>query len=99
MISYQKAVAVRERVARAAGIDAQDIIDRGRSRQAVVARMVLAGLMRRAGWSYPAIGRLLRRDHATALYLCRQLDGALAVGRGYEDVVGLWNECENFVNI
>ena len=98
MITYQKAVAVRERVARAAGID-QGIIDQGRSRRAVVARMVFAALMRRAGWSYPAIGRLLRRDHATALYLCRQLDGALAVGRGYEDVVGLWNECENFVNI
>lgn len=98
-MTRQHAVALRERVARAAGIGALDIIGRGRSRQAVMARMVLAGLMRRAGWSYPAIGRLMRRDHADVLYLCRHLDGALAVRKGYEDVVALWKQCEIFVNI
>ena len=48
----------------------------GRSRVAEVcaARHVVAAVLRRAGWSYPLIGKALRRDHSTIIHAVRKVD-------------------------
>jgi chromosomal replication initiation ATPase DnaA len=38
----------------------------------VDARREIAGELREAGWSYPQIGALLRRDHTTVIALMKQ---------------------------
>lgn len=46
-------------------VTADEILGRGRARDVTAARFQVYWVLRQSGWSYPAIGRALGRDHST----------------------------------
>lgn len=56
------------------GIDVGDFFTSSRVRDAVDSRVVAMAVLRTEGWSLPAIGRYLGRDHSTVLRALRRLD-------------------------
>lgn len=54
------------------GLPPKDLMSNKRNRQVVEARFALYAALRRRGWSYPRIGKFLRRDHTAIMYgVCR----------------------------
>ena len=77
------ATAIIAAVASASGVEPADIRGRSRAPRVCAARKLAAYLIRRdRGMSYPAIGNLLGRSHATVIYLCAcaeaEISGPLA---------------------
>lgn len=65
---------VIERVAQLYKITPSDIRGHQRNRHFVEARWVCAEVLRsQNGLSYPAIGRLLNRDHTTIMHACQSV--------------------------
>lgn len=60
---------VFESVAAKHGLTAEDILGRSRKLLVVEARRDVCLRLREQGWSYPAIGRAVNRDHATIMSL------------------------------
>lgn len=54
----------------ASGAARHVVLGRSRAAAAVRQRRLVARHLRRAGLSYPAIGELLGRTHATVMHLC-----------------------------
>ncbi len=59
-----------EALAQAYGVTSTDVLGRGRTKAVVRARTALMRSLRERGLSYPEIGHLLDRDHATVMYAC-----------------------------
>ncbi len=53
------------------GVAASDIMGRRRLRHVVQARAELVRVLRGKGWSYPAIGEKLGRDHTSVMHLAK----------------------------
>jgi len=53
------------------GISESELVGRRRIRHLVSARRDFVVLARSHGYSYPAIGRALRRDHTSCIHLAR----------------------------
>ena len=71
------AARVVQSVSWASRVPKQDIRGRKRYRKAASARTAVYWVLRELGLSYPAIGRLMRRDHATVIWGVRSFEGAL----------------------
>ena len=56
-----------EGIAKKHGISVKDMIGKGRHRHLCAARVELYRALRDQGWSYPAIGRFVHRDHTTVI--------------------------------
>ena len=63
-----------EAVALHFGVSKDMILGTGRSSVLVDARVACVAILRRRGLSYPAIGRLMKRDHTTLIHLIGKLD-------------------------
>lgn len=53
----------------AAGCSIEDLLSPSRRQPVVVARRRVAADLRRLGWSYPAIGRIMQRHHSSIIGL------------------------------
>lgn len=76
MMSSAEVVAV---VAAEHGVTVDEILSPSRYRHIVAARREVCTRLRAQGWSYPAIGRALGRDHATVMYLVKGMKVRKAV--------------------
>lgn len=63
---------ILERLAKARGLEPEEILARSRDPELVKARAALYGSLRLLGWSYEAIGRAVGRDHQTILFAVRR---------------------------
>lgn len=61
-----------DRVSEALGISHGELIGEGRSYRFVMARAVVARVLRDRGWATTQIGRALRRDHSTVINLLKR---------------------------
>jgi len=77
--SKDKTVAVNrcKRGAKRLGVEWEEVIGRDRHREKVEARQIICKYLRDCGWTYISIGRLLDRDHATAMYSERNMNHLL----------------------
>jgi chromosomal replication initiation ATPase DnaA len=62
---------VLQQVARETRVNAADILSRDRDRRVMRARRELYVRLRAEGYSYPAIGKMVGRDHTTVLAVVR----------------------------
>lgn len=60
-------------VAQETGVGVRDIRSTSRYPHHVSARWEVMARARRAGWSYPYIGRQLKRDHSTIMHACKKM--------------------------
>ena len=60
-----------EQIVRAAGVTVEQMRGRGKGRELVEVRRIVAAYLRRRGCSLPEIGRVLNRDHTSVLNLLR----------------------------
>jgi chromosomal replication initiation ATPase DnaA len=60
-----------EQIVGAAGVTVDQMRGRGKGRERVAVRRIVAAYLRRQGCSLPEIGRVLDRDHTTVLNLLR----------------------------
>lgn len=60
-----------EQIVAAAGITVEQMRGRGKGRELVGVRRIVAAYLRRRGCSLPEIGRVVNRDHTTVLSLLR----------------------------
>ena len=82
-MSKDKTVAVHrcKRGAKRLGVEWAEVIGRDRHREKVEARQIICKYLRDCGWTYISIGRLLDRDHATAMYSERNMKHLLEYDR------------------
>lgn len=66
-------LALAESVASRHHITVGEMLGRRRTTQIVRARQEFYVALRRKGFSYPEIGRIVGRDHTTVLHACRGL--------------------------
>lgn len=59
-----------------------DVKGRSRFRDATMARRIVIYVLRRRGWTYSQIGKLLERDHTTIISLDRSIE---AYARAYPE--------------
>ncbi len=55
-------------VCRACEVSEANLLSRSRRREVVIARQMICYELRRRGYTYSAIGEVVGRDHATAIY-------------------------------
>lgn len=67
-------------------VNVLDIATADRSGPVTNARHVAAWLLRDQGLSYPEIGRVLARDHTTAINSCRRVGSSVALGEAADRV-------------
>ena len=60
-----------EQIAGAAGLTVEQVRGRGKGRELVEVRRIVAAYLRSRGCSLPEIGRVLNRDHTSVLHLLR----------------------------
>jgi hypothetical protein len=60
-----------EQIVVAAGVTVEQVRGRGKGRELVEVRRIVAACLRRRGCSLPEIGRVLNRDHTSVLYMLR----------------------------
>jgi len=60
-----------EQITAAAGVTVEQVRGRGKGRELVEVRRIVAAYLRRRGCSLPEIGRVLNRDHTSVLNLLR----------------------------
>jgi chromosomal replication initiator protein len=65
-------------VARRFGVTFAELTSKDRHRRLADARHVAAWVLRQYGLSYPEIGRVLCRDHTTAMHSVRLIEGQRA---------------------
>ena len=65
-------VFLRDLIIKTLGVDVK--ITKGRKREVVNARMIYSDILRERGWSYKAIGRSIRKDHATIIHYVKSID-------------------------
>lgn len=58
------------------GVDIGDLTERNRTPEVANARHIISWLLRQEGVTFSQIGRLLHRDHATAMYGAKRVDGS-----------------------
>jgi hypothetical protein len=68
ILAERRAVFVGDRFLTEHGVTLDDLRRYDRREETLVVRQDLALLLRRHGWSYPRIGRLLYRDHTTIMH-------------------------------
>jgi hypothetical protein len=68
----QPIAAILATVAAVTGLTVADITGPTRTKLYLRPRRLAAMLARVAGWSYPTIGKALRRDHSTAIHACER---------------------------
>lgn len=68
-------------------LDPKDLIGRKRKRSVTRARFALYAALRQRGWSYPAIGKFIGRDHATIIHGVRKADYLMEHDRSYEEKI------------
>ena len=95
-MTKERAEELRDIVCRHAGLTVDLLTDRGRYRDQVIARMVLAGVLREYGMPLSSIGRMMNRSHPAVLWQLRNLDDALETG--VRDVTVLWREVTEELN-
>jgi hypothetical protein len=69
-----------EELAQLTGIPESEILGGKRDRKTADVRQMYWYLLRRSGYSYPAIGRLCGRNHSTIVNGCRHIRSLLDVG-------------------
>lgn len=89
-MTTERAEAIREAVCRCAGITVEALKDRGRYRCQIIARQVLAGVLRDEGMPLTSIGWMMDRDHSTVMWALGRLGDALLTKT--RDVQVLWND-------
>lgn len=67
LVSVRDAEAILSGIARAAGVTPGEVLAEDRHPGRVAARRELYVALRALGWSYPEIGRFVRRDHTTVI--------------------------------
>lgn len=60
-------------VAQETGVPVHTLCGASRSAHHVVARWEVMARARKAGWSYPQIGRQIKRDHTTVMHACKKM--------------------------
>ena len=69
-----------QRVARSLGIGVDRLLDKRRDRDTADKRHVAAWLLRRGhSMSYPALGRMLERDHTSVMHAVRRVEAERAM--------------------
>jgi len=71
--SAVSAYEIMRQVAKEHGVSVKDLRGPRRWSHIVYARTILAIELRHAGFSYPYIGRVINRHHATCMHLCGAL--------------------------
>lgn len=89
-MTRDRAEAIRAAVCRCAGIEVEDMTGPGRHRSHVIARQVLAGVLRNEGMPLSSIGAVMGRDHSTVMWALGRLGDALLTKT--RDVWVLWND-------
>jgi len=68
-------------------VTVNDILSRRRFTNFVDSRQLFCYIMRyRFGYSYKATGRVIERDHATAIHSCRTHENKFRFDKGYKDL-------------
>lgn len=74
-------------------------LNNSRSREDVAGRMIIAYQLRADGYSTMEIGRMVGRNHATILYLCKQMQSCIAYPNSYRSEHDMWEEFQNMLNL
>ena len=69
-----------------------------RKREDVAGRMCIAYQLRADGYSTNEIGKLVGRDHATILYLCKQMEVCIKYPNSYRSESDMWEEFQSMLN-
>ena len=69
-----------ERACRVCGVSREEMLSSSRKRNAVVARQMLCYALREKGYVWQMCGRVINRDHATAMYGARMFEVQLLIG-------------------
>lgn len=72
--------ALINRACRACGVSREEMLSISRKRGAVVARQMLCYVLRKNGYAWQMCGRVVDRDHATAMYGARMFAEQLNLG-------------------
>lgn len=72
--------ALINRACRACGVSREEILSSSRKRGAVVARQMLCYVLRKKGYVWQMCGRVVNRDHATAMHGARVFAEQLHLG-------------------
>lgn len=76
-----------------------DIRVRSRTTAAVWGRHFVAYKLRRDGYAYDRIGRILGRNHSTMINSVRWAEEAIANPRRYRDVITIWNDLQEKLSL
>ena len=74
-------------------------LNNSRKREDVAGRMCIAYQLRTDGYSTSEIGKMVGRDHATILYLCKQMEVCIAYPTSYRSEYDMWEEFHNMLNL
>lgn len=94
-MTKERAEAIRAAVCRCAGIEVEDLAGPGRYRNLVIARQVLAGVLRDEGMPLSSIGAVMGRDHSTVMWALGRLGDALLTRT--RDVQVLWDDVQAMI--
>lgn len=72
--------ALVNRACRACGVSKADLLSNSRKRDVVVARQMLCYVLRKKGYVWQMCGRVVDRDHATAMHGARVFAEQLSLG-------------------
>ena len=73
-------------------------LNNSRKREDVAGRMIIAYQLRADGYSTNEIGKLVGRNHATILYLCKQMEVCIAYPTSYRSESDMWQEFQSMLN-
>lgn len=72
--------ALVNRACRACGVSKEELLSNSRKRDVVVARQMLCYVLRQKGYAWHMCGRVVGRDHATAMHGARVFAEQLSLG-------------------
>lgn len=71
------------------------ILANTRSRSDTLIRMFVAHRLHEEGYSFSRIGRMMHRDHSTAVHLCKTMNEMLSVSYAYKEEMEMYERfCE-----
>lgn len=74
-------------------------LNNSRKREDVAGRMCIAYQLRVDGFSTGEIGKMVGRNHATVLYLCKQMQCCIAYPNSYRSEHDMWEAFQNMLNL
>lgn len=81
------------------GIIGCDILSNNRRDELVCARALVAYQMRMDGMSFTEIGRMLRRDHATAMYYVEKAKDIFRLQNQYMSIIWIWRRFQKELSL